>query len=144
MTIADSVGVFTSFAFYGCSSANQRFGFESYDHGRVIPRQYRWKPEWMMSGPIESIENVEDPKTLWSHWTSKYMGFDVRSRWVWKYLGFYVWRQHDPDPTECFIEYRTIVIPLTLISLWLLLSKPRQSTPKKIAEPAANEGGVAT
>ena len=37
-------------------------------------------------------------------------------------------------------SYWSIVIPLTLISLWLLLSKPRKSTPKKTAEPIATEG----
>ena len=33
------------------------------------------------------------------------------------------------------IQYGSITVPLTLISLWLLLSKPRKSTPKKITEP---------
>ena len=38
------------------------------------------------------------------------------------------------------IPYWFIVIPLTLASLWLLLSKPRKSPPKKITEPTASEG----
>ena len=37
-------------------------------------------------------------------------------------------------------RYSSAVVPLTLISLWLLLSKPRQSTPKKIIEPTGNDG----
>lgn len=36
--------------------------------------------------------------------------------------------------------YWSIVIPLTLVSLWLLLSKPHQSAPKKIIEPVRVEG----
>jgi len=38
------------------------------------------------------------------------------------------------------IPYWSIVIPLTLISFWLLLSKPRKSTSKKITEPIPTEG----
>ena len=39
------------------------------------------------------------------------------------------------------LPYWSITIPLTLLSFWLLLSKPRQSSPKKIPEPTANEDG---
>jgi len=38
------------------------------------------------------------------------------------------------------IPYWSIVTPLTLISLWLLLSKPRISTQKKIPEPIPTDG----
>lgn len=38
------------------------------------------------------------------------------------------------------IRYWTVVIPLTLLSAYLLLSKPRKSTPKKITEPIPSEG----
>jgi len=33
------------------------------------------------------------------------------------------------------VSHWSIVIPLTMLSAWLLLSKPRSSNPKKIAEP---------
>ena len=33
------------------------------------------------------------------------------------------------------LDYRMIVLPLTLVSAFLLLSKPRQSTSKKTSEP---------
>ena len=33
------------------------------------------------------------------------------------------------------VPYWSLTIPLTFISLWLLLSKPRRSTPKKLDEP---------
>ena len=38
------------------------------------------------------------------------------------------------------LPYWSITIPLTLASHWLLMSKPRRSTPKKIPEPTANGG----
>lgn len=41
------------------------------------------------------------------------------------------------------IPYWSITIPLTLISLWLLLKKPKTSTSKKITEPTTSEGGGA-
>ena len=40
------------------------------------------------------------------------------------------------------LPYCSIAVPLTLISLWLLFSKPRTSIPKKITEPIPDEGGV--
>ncbi len=36
--------------------------------------------------------------------------------------------------------YWSIVLPLTILSAGLLLTKPRNSTQKKSPEPAANEG----
>ena len=39
------------------------------------------------------------------------------------------------------VPYWPIVIPFTLISLWLLLAMPLPSTPKKISEAIANETG---
>jgi len=38
------------------------------------------------------------------------------------------------------VTYWSIVIPMTLISAFLLLSKPRQSTQMKITEPISTEG----
>jgi len=38
------------------------------------------------------------------------------------------------------VPYGSIVIPLTLLSAFLLLSKPRKSTQKKITEPVSVEG----
>ena len=43
------------------------------------------------------------------------------------------------------VPYWSIVLPLTLISAFLLLSKPRKSIQTKTAQPVANEGeGVAS
>ena len=38
------------------------------------------------------------------------------------------------------LPYWSIVVPLTLVSLWLLISRPRSSTSKKIVEPISIEG----
>ena len=38
------------------------------------------------------------------------------------------------------LPYWSIVIPFTALSAWLLLTNPRPSTSKKIAEPTANKG----
>jgi hypothetical protein len=38
------------------------------------------------------------------------------------------------------LPYSAMVIPLSLISLWLLLFKPRKTTQKKITEPIPSEG----
>lgn len=47
----------------------------------------------------------------------------------------------DPDPEfRAVIPYWCVMIPLTLTSLWLLLSRPRQSTRNKTAEATANDG----
>ncbi len=48
----------------------------------------------------------------------------------------------DYRSTYYFAPYWSITIPLTLVSLWVLLSKPRQSSPKKIPEPITGKGGV--
>jgi len=43
--------------------------------------------------------------------------------------------------TAFYVPYWSITVPLTLISAFLLLSKPRQSTRKKITEPDLAERG---
>ena len=37
------------------------------------------------------------------------------------------------------VPYWSVVIPLTLLSAFLLLTKPHQSTPKKCTEPTTEE-----
>ena len=41
---------------------------------------------------------------------------------------------------QYIVPYWSIVVPLTLLSAYLLLTKPRLSTLKKIVAPTANEG----
>ena len=69
----------------------------------------------------------------------------VDTDWIWKWAGFEFCggksRYSPNSPTECgAIPYWSITVSMTLISFWLLLSKPRKSIQKKITEPIAAEG----
>ena len=64
-------------------------------------------------------------------------------RWLWGTID--VGRVHSPGDGRVrakyvILPYWFITIPLALISAFLLLSRPRQSTPMKINKPTANEG----
>jgi len=60
-----------------------------------------------------------------------------------RFLGFYSLKDCPVDGGvhiyACGAPYWSIVIPLTLLSAWLLLSKPRVAKPKAIAEPIPTE-----
>ncbi len=47
-----------------------------------------------------------------------------------------------PTSYFCHAPYCSIVIPLTLISAYLLLTKSRKATPNKIPEPIQNDEGA--
>ena len=67
----------------------------------------------------------------------------INAEWRWKWLGFQFGQGEEIFQTPIgfwIIPYWAIVIPLSLISAYLLLCQPRQSTPKKITEPTVNEG----
>ena len=58
-------------------------------------------------------------------------------RWKWYGFGFGV----GTGSSLTVIPYWSVTIPMTLVSVWLLLiSRQRQSTQKKITEPTAIEG----
>jgi hypothetical protein len=66
--------------------------------------------------------------------------YDVGWRWDW--AGFHFGEGESPMQMmirehlkSYFVPYWSIVIPLTLLSAYLLLTKPRQSTSDKIVEP---------
>lgn len=70
----------------------------------------------------------------------------LQPKWQWSGYGFqagvYEYLNTAGGRTEmtshiCKLPYWSIVTPMTLISLWLLLSKPRNSTPKKTAQGGA-------
>ena len=71
-----------------------------------------------------------------------------QTHWLWKWHGFaFADGINYPDIPPTFqpamiwvIPYWSITIPLTLISLFLLLSKPRKTTPMKITEHLPVEG----
>ena len=90
---------------------------------------------------------------LWSVWTINKEWSDPQSllttwypivKWRWRIFGFDCGVCFNSDGdfrfAFCLIPYWSVTIPLTLISLRLLLSKPRQLTPKKIIEPIPANG----
>ena len=52
------------------------------------------------------------------------------------------WGKYGYHTHETFLElpYWSVVLPLTLISAWLMLSKPYKSIPTKTREPTSNVG----
>ena len=65
----------------------------------------------------------------------------VRKFWHWRFFGFAYGFQHADREQAilCIIPYWSIVIPLTLVSAYLLLSKPRTQALKGISEPMPSE-----
>ena len=59
----------------------------------------------------------------------------------WSFCGFVYFNGDRPELTDTgqFIPHWSIVIPLTLLSVYLLLSKPRSPTPKKRDEPTSEK-----
>ena len=63
--------------------------------------------------------------------------------WRWALCGFDLcYSRVGPDVhrVRWTVPYQSIVIPLTLLSSYLLLTKPQKSTSKKITEPVPTEG----
>ena len=68
---------------------------------------------------------------------------DSSRSWSWYWLGFSIWQKTYWDfyqSTLYVIPYLSVVIPLTLASAFLLLTKPRQSTQKKVTELITSAG----
>ena len=81
----------------------------------------------------------------------EFVGYDVDWQWKWSDFNFGTgsyaltdWGMEDgfPRPPPVFehltawtVPYWSIVLPLTLLSAFLLLTTPRKSTPKIISEP---------
>ena len=82
---------------------------------------------------VKSIVPDESPGV---HWRFRFLGFGVGV------FGQANAKISMPSNLYC-CSYSTLVIPLTAISAYLLLSKSRQSTPKKTAQPITSEGGAA-
>ena len=61
-------------------------------------------------------------------------------RWEWKTCGFWFGEAEQTDGASTLfvsIPYYSIVVPLTALSALLLLTRLRQSTPKKTVEPVS-------
>ena len=92
---------------------------------------------WMANFPASDrpVEETVDHSFVYAEiewkWRCRWHGIDIGEGHL---MGF---------PLKAWvIPYWSIVIPLTLLSAYLLLSKPHNSTPKKITEPTASEGGA--
>ncbi len=85
---------------------------------------------------IDFIENPLQYLEYWGwecEWRLSFGGFHLAEYYkhnFWRGMGL----------KFLIVPYSYIVIPLTLISACLLLSKPGSSSPKKMIEPTANEG----
>jgi len=64
-------------------------------------------------------------------------------KWRWKWAGYHLATLNLPQDfniLSCCLPYWSITVPLTLLSVYLLLTKPRQSSQKKTDEPVAVDG----
>ena len=105
---------------------------------RVFP-PYAQRSQWY-SGKLTEVygfqvdgNGVREQQDFWE-------GADVEWRTDW--AGFHFGGGVSTGGhAECYcIPYWSIVIPLTLFSAYLLLSKPHKPSPEKIPEPTTNEG----
>ena len=105
---------------------------------RVRAVQYECRP-LLSATDRHSFAFSSDEKWKWKNpllrWSG--IGFDFG-----KSLGYDGWGDGSPAPFQyvCTVPYWSLVIPLTLLSAYLLLSKPRKSIQKKITEPVPDEG----
>lgn len=88
---------------------------------------------------------------LWQSWPASENNIEpmdaplMRIEWQWHlaWCGFEFGkgRCHGRSPMAVWaIPYWPVAVPLTLLSAYLLVSKPRKSTPKKVDEPTLAEG----
>lgn len=68
------------------------------------------------------------PRWTCSRWESLSETFRIVFEWEWHFLGLGKGAFGD-DPPYWFVPYWSVVTPLTLLSAWLLLSKPRARKP---------------
>jgi len=87
-----------------------------------------------------SSEKSSDETNI-KYWTKEnWPVHDTVSQSYWTFGGFLFGTEShttisdEHDELIAMAPYWSIVVPLTLISLWILLCNPRDSTPKKIAE----------
>ena len=112
----------------GIKSANQVFGF-------IYWRFEDPRMNWDAHDQIEFLVFPFAEQPGMKDWPSG----DFRWR-----IGDFGWQDISTGPNNRWVHFVvphwSIVIPLTLISLWLLLTKPRRPAPKKIPESTSNEG----
>ena len=101
-----------------------------YDWDQIEP----WAIKWQYLLDADNHFSPKDyPTTEWRSWAGIISGI-TRSNQNSARSKFH---------TSLFIPHGFIVLPLTLISAFLLLSKPRQSNQQKIAQPVQDDRGGA-
>lgn len=81
-----------------------------------------------------SIDNhAQNPSIRWITETIKGSGHTAESLVTQFESSFYL--QKSLHPTQFIATYWSIVVPLTFLSAWLLLSKPPATNPKPASEP---------
>ena len=142
MSVEDVLKFPSAEGFCFCTFEHERISWGELtgpDSEITAKRLTQWK--WL-SGRIDLHSGIGPTNT------SDHKFYYYEHDWKWDLCGFYFAEGHGKLTGPCpstrlrlyVIPYWSIVIPLTLISLWLLLSKSRTSTQKKIAEPVPVEG----
>ena len=132
----------TRFEYIDVSIGNVSYGVTSMHSGLDFSRTTELDPTTVLDfidfKSVELFIKPQDPLngTPWSS------GFQFDWRWDW--AGFHIGEGHYASrrDQDIMVPYWSLVIPLTLISAWLLLSRPRKTNPKKIADPSANKGAT--
>lgn len=102
---------------------------EGLDFARTIALDQNIRTNFIDYKSVELHVLPDDPfnRTPWSA--------DFKFDWRWDWAGFHVGEGQYPErrDQDCMIPYWSIVIPLTLLAAWLLLSKPRRSKATALA-----------
>ena len=112
LTMVERVNYYGSVNCYRWTSRKGVFEFEIFEHNQVVPHEILESISWQhrQVTPNDSLTNADLFEMPW---------------------GVYFRRQQEPFKQFLFIiRYGLIVVPLTIISVLLLLNKPRKRKPE--------------
>lgn len=95
--------------------------------------------------PEDSVMSPESVSAGW-HFSSKPPTLleNIDTDWSWRCCGFYfatgIERTIRLPVTARIVPYWCIILPLSVVSAFLLIKQPRRSNQKKIPEPIQDEG----
>lgn len=126
--------------------ANETFCVESMwgeiEFARLITQDNKTKAKWISNEITPTnwrwLDDAGNPQAV-DHLAELAEG-EIAWRWDWAGFHFGAGQTANGGEEDYMVPYWSITVPFTLISAFLLLSKRRQSTPKKISEPIPNEG----
>jgi hypothetical protein len=126
LTIRDSIELYSgSFTVQEWASFNGLLSWSKREHGRIIPREKRWRFKW--------IHNPKGPQAV-----NYYPDRTRHSNLPWNHLGASVSWSEERAPLQSLyaqLRYSSVVIPLTLLSAYLLLIKPKPRKAKSDNAP---------